>query len=315
MFRQTMAEHSQKAVSQGRPFVAVSALITAYNRPQKTLATVQRILSCSPPPSEVLVHVDGGQYELAGLVAETFPQVRLFVSEGNVGPGGGRNVLLENATCEYCASFDDESYPERGDYFRQVVTLFESFPEAAILGGRVRHRHCEDELISQSPCWVATFSGGACAYRKSVVLPLGGYVPLPIAYGMEELDLSLRLHATGGKVLYAPTLSVFHDSDLSHRLAPEVNAATLCNVALHCALRYPKCLWPLGAIQVFQRVVWALRERRIAGLLMGFVQMPTYIWARREFRAVVAARAVLSFIALKRRAVPTATESGFRLDS
>ena len=37
---------------------------------------------------------------------------------------------------------------------------------------------------------MADFSGGGCAYRKTRYLEIGGYVPIPTAYGMEEVDLA-----------------------------------------------------------------------------------------------------------------------------
>ena len=55
---------------------------------------------------------------------------------------------------------------------------------------------------------------GACVYRRSAFLEAGGYVPLPVAYGMEEVDLALRLHSRGGKILTTPWLRVFHNTDL-----------------------------------------------------------------------------------------------------
>ena len=79
---------------------------------------------------------------------------------------------------------------------------------------QVFHLHEAIEPDTTASEWVADFSGGGCAYRRERYLQTGGYVPLPTAYGMEEVDFGLRLHALGGRVLRSGSLRVFHHTDL-----------------------------------------------------------------------------------------------------
>ncbi len=87
----------------------ISAIITAYERIEQTLATLGVIQSCVPAPDEVLVHVDANQLACEKAIREAFPNVRIFRSEEQVGPGGGRNKLVEATQSEFAASFDDDS--------------------------------------------------------------------------------------------------------------------------------------------------------------------------------------------------------------
>ncbi|HEU0252281.1 MAG TPA: glycosyltransferase, partial [Pyrinomonadaceae bacterium] len=111
----------------------ISAIVTAYERVEQTLATLKVIHSCQPSPDEVLVHVDANQVECERAVREAFPNVRIMLSSDRVGPGGGRNKLVEAAQFELVASFDDDSYPIDSDYFSRASELCERFPEASVI--------------------------------------------------------------------------------------------------------------------------------------------------------------------------------------
>jgi GT2 family glycosyltransferase len=147
--------------------------------------------------------------------------------------------------------------------------------------------------------WVADFNGGACAYRRSFFLQTSGYVPLPIAYGMEEVDLALRLHALGGRVLRSYELRVFHDTDLAHHPNPGVTAASLRNIALLAYLRYPRRLWGIGIGQVFNRTLWLIRQGRWSGILPGLLGIPQALLSNRIHLGRLPATAVRSYLKLR----------------
>jgi len=69
----------------------ISAIVTAYERVDQTLATLQILQSCSPAPDEILVHVDANQIACENAIRNAFPEVRVLRSEKQVGPGCGRN--------------------------------------------------------------------------------------------------------------------------------------------------------------------------------------------------------------------------------
>ena len=291
----------------------ISAIITAYQRLDQTLVTLRKLQECQPPPSEILVHVDGNQTGCAAGIRAAFPDVKILVSEGNVGPGGGRNKLIEAALHELVASFDDDSYPLDTDYFSRVETLMAQFPQASILNAAVYH---QGEPILADVCraeWVSDFSGGASVYRRSAFLATTGYVPLPLAYGMEEVDLALRLHAQGRLVLRTQWLRVFHDTDLSRHDSPHVTAASISNVALLVYLRYPRRLWPIGIAQVLKRIFWLLSHKRFSGIFSGLCGVPHSLAGHQSYLARLPSVAVLSYLKLRRAVEPAyldASESG-----
>ena len=252
----------------------IAAIVTAYERTEQTLATLSVIQKCEPQPAEILVHVDGNRLRCAEAIRAAFPDVRVLVSDEQVGPGGGRNRLMAAATSELVASFDDDSYPIDSDYFARAVQLFDKHPNASVICAALYHRGETIALDAQRAQWTADFSGGACVYRRNAFIEAGGYVPLPVAYGMEEVDLALRLHSHGARVLTSSWLRVFHDTDLQRHNDASVTAGSIANLALLTYLRYPASLWIIGIGQCLNRVLWLMRHRRWRGIGTGVVMIP-----------------------------------------
>lgn len=284
--------------------VPITAIVTAHERLEQTLSTLDIIHSCAPNPAETLVHVDGRNDVLISSIQTQFPSVRLIVSEAAVGPGGGRNKLIQAATNEFVASFDDDSYPLDGDYFGTALQLFEKFPNAAIICAALFHRGEKIRVAEQSAEWSADFSGGAAIYRRKPFLETGGYVPLPIAYGMEEADLALRLHALGGNILQTKSLRVFHDTDLNRHANPEITASSIANLALLTYLRYPRSLWFVGALQCTKRIFWLLENGRWRGIWSGVFMIPGHLKAHRAYKRRLSNDNVKSYLSLRRSAMP-----------
>jgi GT2 family glycosyltransferase len=280
--------------------VKISAIVTAYERIEQTLATLRVIQSCTPPPDEVLVHVDANRRDCEQAIRKAFPAVRVLLSEEQVGPGGGRNKLVKAARFEFVASFDDDSYPIDADYFARAAKLFAQFPDAAVICAALYHAGETIGLDERCAQWTADFSGAACIYRRQAFLDAGDYVPLPVAYGMEEVDLALRLHARGGRILTTRWLRVFHNTNLERHADPRVTAGSIANLALLAYLRYPVTLWVVGMGQCANRLLWLLRHGRRRGILKGVTMIPAHLRANHQYRLPVSRGVVRSYLALRR---------------
>lgn len=281
----------------------VSAIVTAHARLDQTLTTLARLQACRPAPGEILVHVTSAHHPIADAIRQKFPDVRVLATS-HVGPGGARNALVDAAVHPIVASFDDDSYPMDLEYFGRLQALFSAFPDATVVTARIFHLHDAVEPPRPTAEWGADFSGGACAYRRDGYLDVGGYVPLPDAYNMEEVDFALRLHAKGGKVLATSWLRVFHDTDLARHAEPAVTAASIINLALLAYLRYPASLLVIGAGQCANRIQWLLRHGRRRGILAGLAGIPWRLWRHRAERHPLGATAVRSYLSLRRHPVP-----------
>lgn len=281
----------------------VSAIVTAHARLEQTLTTISTLHACRPAPGEILVHVTAERDPIAEAIRAKFPAVRVLATD-NAGPGGARNALVAAAVHPIVASFDDDSYPMDGDYFGRLQSLFSAFPDATVVTARLFHLNDAIEPPWAVAEWGADFSGGACAYRRDGYLDVGGYVPLPDAYNMEEVDFALRLHAGGGKVLATAWLRVFHDTDLARHAEPSVTAASITNLALLAYLRYPSALAGIGVAQCLNRIQWLVRHGRRRGVLAGLAGIPGQLWRHRHARRPLSAATLRSYLSLRRHPVP-----------
>jgi len=276
---------------------------------------LQRLSACVPAPADVIVHVDDNQTALADEITRRHKDVRVLVSTENVGPGGGRNKLLAAAAHSIVASFDDDSYPVDADYFSRVLALSEVFPRASVISGPVVHPGEKIPPRANVANWVADFIGCGCAYRRDDFLQIGGYVPIAIAYGMEEVDLALRLHAAGKGVLHSSWLRVFHDTNLEHHADATITAASISNLALLAYLRYPAGAWAVGAGQCFNRIRWLVANRRYAGIVRGVRDIPAHLRKHGRYRRTLPGNAVRSYLTLRRNPQPANAGGGLDFEA
>lgn len=285
------------------PLAPFTAIVTAFRRVEQTLATLRKLSECIPPPAEIIVHIDGNEAETFRELSAYFPEIQYILSSENLGPGGGRNKMIAAAGHDLVASFDDDSFPLDRDYFARAAMLASSYPSAAIFVGTITHAGESPFTAERTVTWVSDFLGGGCIYRKSVFLSTTGYVPLPTAYGMEEVDLALRLHADGRRILATSWLRIFHDTDLKRHADPEVTAVSVANLFLLTFLRYPVILWPVGMAQVVMRIVWLTKHERTKGIVPGIFRTPFYLYRNRTYRRPLPCSAVRSYLMLRRNPV------------
>jgi GT2 family glycosyltransferase len=279
----------------------ISVVIPTYKRPEMLVSTISLILQCDPLPAEILVHVDGNDVESEVAVRDNFKQVTTLKSPTNIGPGGGRNLLVQRAQYEIVASFDDDSYPLDQDYFQRLTEVFQLYPEASVVASAVYIQQQPITEASQKATWVASFEGCGCAYRRSHFLKTDGYLQLPLAYAAEELDLAMQLYAQERKILCTQWLRVYHDTAYEHHKNPKYNAANITNIALLAYVRYPMSLWGRASLQVLNRVFYSLRMHRHAGILTGLVSIPGRLWSFRSYRKPIPHKVMSDYLALRRQ--------------
>jgi GT2 family glycosyltransferase len=267
----------------------ISAIVTACHREEMTCRTINRLKSCMPAPGEILVHFDHGA---------SFPVpagVRVLQSFENIGPGGARNLLIRAATHEWIASFDDDSYPEDPNFFGKVSESTTRHPEAGILACSIRHRDPRhDSLSGDGDREVSSFVGCGCVYRKTAFLQTAGYLPLPVAYGMEEVDLALQMHDLNLSVIECPELKVFHDTHLAHHQSARITSGAVKNQALLVWIRYPWFAFPLGFLQWLNKIRDSIFRKRIIGSVRGVLETPLHLWHYRHHRRPVTWQTLMS---------------------
>jgi GT2 family glycosyltransferase len=286
--------------------VPITVGIPTFARGELVFKPIERLFACDPAPAEIIVHIDASDGELAQQITSAFPSVRVLTSAHRVGPGGGRHRCLLAATHEVFASFDDDSWPVDADYFARLMAHVADSPKAACFAATITQRNEPMPPLQAATASVTDYTGCGFAVRTSVYRSLSGFVDRPTAYGLEERDLALQLHAAGHQVMLCNDLRVFHDTDLNHHNRPEITAATIVNAALLVWLRYPPSLWPYGVLQ-FANVIWFMvRRGRLGGIARGLLRTPASLWRFRRLRQSLPAAGVHSY--LKARKVGPVTQ-------
>jgi hypothetical protein len=162
------------------------------------------------------------------------------------------------------------------------------------------------DLTVRVPPAVAVPSGYASVFNKAWFERLGGFVPLPFAYCMEEVDIGLRIHAAKGCMIHIPEVRIQHDM-IIRPVEKAFQAQVLGNIALFFFLRYPLVLWPLAALKLLRRLLW-LALRCPKALPAGLAHIPSHLWRYRHHRRPVNAGRIVSWLLLQRRPIPVTTK-------
>lgn len=279
----------------------VTVGIPTFARGEKVLEVLGRLLECRPAPAEIIVHVDASDTSLERKLEDRFPSVRTITSTLRVGPGGGRHRCILSASHPIFCSFDDDSWPIDADFFARVEEHFAVNADAACLAASVFHR--DEQPVDRINRVEETTDYVGCGYaiRTDSYRELPGHVDRPVAYGMEERDLSLQIAGAGRKILMCHDLRVFHDTCLEHHQGAEVTAGTIQNAALLPWLRYPVRLWPYACLQFANVFYFLLSQRRIAGMGAGLVSIPRVLWRLRGHRSPIPAPIIRTYLRRRRR--------------
>jgi GT2 family glycosyltransferase len=266
--------------------VNISVVIPTYKRLDKLEKCLNQILSCDPLPSEILIHIDAGDSETEDfLLAKKYPLVTWFNSNDIQGPGGGRNKLIRRAQSPIVGSFDDDSWPLEKDYFKVAQELFLTYPKVAVIDAQeIRPQGLSQKAQNSQSKEVSSFQSGASLLRREAFLETRGYLPLKYSYGMEEVDLALQLLDNDWKILKFSQLKVFHDSNLAHHSSLAILAANIANRGLLAYLRYPIVYWPLGLLQIINRIWFQVKSGNWNGVIQGIALIPVLLWRYRDHR-------------------------------
>ena len=290
--------------------IPISVAVPACRRLEQLRVTLTRLGNCVPPPAEILVHLDGDDTKLRALVEGEFPNVRLLHSCGLIGPGGARNRLMREARCSWVAHFDDDSFPADGDFFARAWKLISRYPETAVFAATILPMESPD---SRGLWLQAHFVGCGHLMNRDWFLRTQGYLPLPVAYNLEEVDVSIQLHDLGGRCLQSGDLRVFHDHPVPLRETEDTQVAMMINTVLFPLLRYPLPLLPQACGSILRRLLRLALSWEWRVILRSLVALPAAMRHNLPLRAPVRTTTAWSWLLLRRVPLRVAPAVAFTL--
>ena len=122
--------------------VPVTVIIPTYKRGPALIDSLMKLSQCVPMPDEILIHFDGNDKESEATLRSsrlTLPVITI-INANNVGPGGGRDVLIRKSRNEIIVSLDDDSYPIDINFFDRVIELMKLNHGLSIVGAAITHQ-------------------------------------------------------------------------------------------------------------------------------------------------------------------------------
>jgi len=173
----------------------LTVVIPATNSPPTLAACLAAIQAASDPPEELVVVTEGG------------------------GPAEARNAGALDAAGDILVFVDSDVLPHT-DAFSRIRRAFDDDPGLTALFGsyddtpaapgvvstfrNLLHHHVHQEGAGEA----TTFWTGLGAVRRADFVAVGGF-DTDVSY-MEDIDLGMRLHRAGGRIVLDPTVQGTH---------------------------------------------------------------------------------------------------------
>ena len=196
-----------------RPLVSVCIL--SYNRKTDLAHTLETLQRDPYGRLELLVADNASQDGTPELLAEEFPEVRLFTHPQNIGIDA-LNTAFRAATGEYVLVLDDDSWPEPGTIER-AVARFEARPDLGLITCDIleprTHKRWDLAYLPLHPGhgpqpWFC-FLGCGFLIRTALLQKIGGYPEGFFLYA-NEAPVAAEVFLHDFEIEFLPDARVFH---------------------------------------------------------------------------------------------------------
>jgi GT2 family glycosyltransferase len=190
--------------------------------------------------------------------------------------GYSRNFALSHCRGKYVLFLDDDTVIMQNDFLKKLELLFEEndMIDAIVPRGRAAFSLVRDRYAFHDPFFMTS---RCCAYRRSVLSELGGFMSDFV--GQEDVEFVIRFMLSGKHSLNAPQLEYFHPPLLVPNLRkPQAVGSSFFGLRK----RYPLVIWLLVLLNCCRHApLYLLLFRRCRemgrfglGFLMGVLMSP-----------------------------------------
>lgn len=188
----------------------ITAVISTHNRCAELKKTLEVLANLSPCP-QVIVVDNASTDQTAGLLKQEFPWVTL-ISRPENHPIAGYNTGFRLAQTPYIWVMDDDATPAEGTLSAMLEAL-ENQPECAAAAANILTLSGSSEwdtapLPEVDKDWFNLIGCGFMIRREALMKCQGYCESFELYYN--DLDLALRLLATGGRILFRRNWTVEH---------------------------------------------------------------------------------------------------------
>lgn len=220
-----------------KPLISIIAL--NYNQIEVTCEFLESTKKLLYPNYEIILVDNASKENPSSIIREKFPNVRLIVSDKNLGFTGGNNLGIINSKGEYyfIVNNDTEVTPELLDHMLEPfstdktigvvspkikyfsnpnIIQYAGFTEVNPFTGRGKTNGGAkvDNGDFDTPGYTAYAHGAAMLVKKEVVEKVGMLPDMFFIY-YEELDWSAHIRRAGYNIYYQPKGVIFHKESIT----------------------------------------------------------------------------------------------------
>ncbi len=261
------------------PCFPLSVVVLSHNRLDELTRNIPELIRhCAQLGYQLIVADNASEDDVRTYLATASasqPHVTVIFNKTNLGVAAGRNATFALAKGEFVLSSDDDTRVPY-EVLRDLPGLLRAkYPKVGILALRIRHPDDgrDQNYAGDHDCPVRNHHGAAFVIRREVLARIGGMDEY-CDFGIEELDISIRTHAAGYQITYAPELVAYHNSfQYSGREAFDRRKKWIFNSA-----RTMHKYFPFWMAQAFSSryFLWSTRGMVLNGSLVGLSHL---LWA------------------------------------
>ncbi len=196
----------------------LSIIIVNWNRKEDLEETLASFPTPLFPEWEVLV-VDNGSTD------DSLPWLRaqkgltLIEAHENIGPARARNLALNKARGDYILFLDSDAEIRDFDPLHAQLDKMDADPSIGLVGFKILNAFSGDidqwiyaenqDQYHDREFETSSFSAAGALMRRSLLPQVHGFWDDLFIY-CEEVELSLKILAAGYRVLYSPSVEIFH---------------------------------------------------------------------------------------------------------
>lgn len=234
--------------------MTTSLIIVSYNKRPYTELCLRGQLECAPPPDQIIVidngSTDGSVDMLAQVQAEARRQgleFEIIANSGNVGACTARNQGLELARGDLIAFMDNDVAVRHRHWLAGLGQVLQQSDDAGIVGPKLLYPfapyHIECAGAAIAPDGHVQYRGRGCAIddprwnepaevqclisacwlmKRQVVAQIGHLDEVFNPAQFEDFDFCYRARQAGWRVLYEPTVEMYHFENVTTDGSPDV---------------------------------------------------------------------------------------------
>ncbi len=217
----------------------VSMIILNYNQIKVTCEFIESSKKLTYRNFEIILVDNASKENPTEIITKNYPEVKLIVTNENLGFTGGNNLGIKAAKGDYFFVVNNDTEVTE-DLLERLLEPFEADKSVGVVSPKIRYFHNqntlqyagfteinpltgrnksigdkeEDNGQHNTAGYTAYAHGAAMLLKREVVEKAGSLADIFFIY-YEELDWSARIRRAGYKIYYQPTALIYHKESIT----------------------------------------------------------------------------------------------------